>query len=96
MTGDLDVIIRKLAELEIVHADLLLLGRSTEGEAGHEVHEEEDEAGEDKGPEEGGAGAGELVADLNPVVLDPADGVLLVTRETSDPGTGISLVSLLC
>ena len=82
----LDVVVRKLAELAVVQTELLLLGCHAQGQAGDEVHEEEQEAGEDEGPEEDGAGAGELVAELDPVVLDPADLVVRAAVERGDGG----------
>lgn len=58
VAGDLDIVVGEFAELDVVHAELLVLGGGAEGEAGDEVDEEEDEAGEAEGPGEGGAGAG--------------------------------------
>jgi len=76
LAGDLDVVVRELAQLRIIQTKLLLLGRDTEAQAGDEVHEEEDEGGQAERPEETGGGAGQLVAELDPVVLDPATGDL--------------------
>lgn len=86
MPRQLNVIVRKLAELAVVHTNFFVLGADAEGETGDEVHEEEDDAGECKGPAEGGADAGELVAELDPVVLDPADGGVGAAVEGGDGG----------
>ena len=83
MTGDLDVVVGELAELAVIHTELLLLRGGAEGETGDEVEEEEDEAGEGEGPGEGGEGAGELVAYLGPVALDPAEGGPLGDRKST-------------
>lgn len=85
MAGELDVIVGKLAELDVVHAELLLLGAGAQGQAGDEVEEEEDEAGQDEGPGKGRDGAGELVAHLDPVMLDPAEGLPGGAVELGDP-----------
>lgn len=82
----LDVVVGELAELAVVDADLLVLGADAEGQARDEVHEEEDDAGEGKGPAKGGADAGELVAELDPMVLDPADGGVGAAVEGGDGG----------
>ncbi len=83
---ELDVVISKLAELAVVHAELLLLGRGAEGQPRDEVEQEEDQAGDDKAPGEGGDGACELVAHLHPVVLDPTQVIPVPAIELGDPG----------
>lgn len=88
VTGDLDVVVGELAELAVVHAELLLLGAGAQGQARDEVEDEEDEAGEDEGPGEGSDSASELVAHLHPVVLDPAQRTPLSTIELGNPGAG--------
>ena len=85
----LDVVVRELAQLAVVHTDLFVLGADAQGQARNEVHEEEDDAGEGKGPAEGGADAGDLVAELDPVVLDPADVGDGAAVEGGDGGAGI-------
>jgi hypothetical protein len=87
VAGELDVVVGKLAELDVIHAELLLLGGGAEGQTGDEVEEEEDDAGEDKSPGEGSDGTGELVTHLDPVVLDPAKGIPLNTVKLGNPGT---------
>lgn len=91
LAGDLDVVVGELAELAVVEAELLLLGGHAQGQAGDEVHDEEQEAGQDEGPGEGGAGAGNLVTELDPVVLDPADGVVGTTVKVGNDGAGKGL-----
>lgn len=73
MPPHLDVVVGELAELAVVDADVLILGVDAQGHARDEVHEEEDDAGEGEGVAEDGADAGELVAELDPVAVDPAD-----------------------
>lgn len=86
MAPQLDIVVGELAELAVVDADVLVVGGDAERQSGDEVHEEEDDASQDKGPAEGGADACELVAELDPVVLDPADRGVLVAVEASDGG----------
>lgn len=84
----LDVVVGELAELAVVDADVLVLDVDAQGEAGDEVHEEEDDAGEGEGVAEDGADAGELVAELDPVAVDPADGGEGGAVEVGDGGAG--------
>lgn len=70
--GQLNVVVGKLAELSIVQTKLLLLGGHAQAQAGHEVHEEENQAGHDKGVAETRDTVGQLVAELDPVVVEPA------------------------
>lgn len=88
VTGQLNVVVGKLAELDVVHAQLLLLGGGAQAQAGDQVEEEEDHAGQGEGPGEGGDSAGELVAHLDPVVFDPAEGFPFGAIELGDPGAG--------
>ena len=71
---DLNVIIRKLAQLIVIHAQQLRRLISAQFQAGHEV----DGVGEDGGHEEGVGAAGEDVGDLDVelavVVDEPAAG----------------------
>jgi hypothetical protein len=85
VAGELNVIVGELAELAVIHANLLLGGGGTEGQTGDEVHEEQDDAGEDEGPGEAGEGTGDLVAELDEVAVNPADGVVLLSGKTGDP-----------
>jgi len=86
MPPKLNIIISELSKLAVVETQLLLVDLDAEGKAGDKVHEEEDDAGDDEGPGETGGGAGELVAELDEVAVDPAtlDGVAAV--EVGDVG----------
>ena len=76
LAGQLDVVVGELADLRVVDAqDLGLLG-GAQGEAGDQVHEEEDQAGAAEGVDAAGDGVRELVAELDPVVVEPAAGDL--------------------
>lgn len=59
---DLDVVVGELAELDVVDTGFFVVGGDAEGEAGDEVEEEEDDAGQDEGVGEAGDGVGDLVA----------------------------------
>lgn len=72
MSAELNIIIRELAELSIVKTDLLNLGADTERQARDEVQDEADEAGHDKGVGKPSDRIGELVAELDVVLVDPA------------------------
>lgn len=76
MAAELDVVVGELAHLAVVQAQLLLLGRHAQAQAGDEVQEEQDDAGHDEGVGEAGDAVGELVAELDPVVVEPAAGDL--------------------
>lgn len=84
MPRHLDIVVGKLAQLAVVAANGLVLCAHAEGQTGDKVHEEEDEAGEDERPAEGCADAGELVAELDVVAVDPADGVVFAAVETGN------------
>lgn len=71
---ELDVVVGELAELAVVEANVLLLGGDAQAEAGHQVHQEQDQARHDERVGEAGDRVGELVAELDPVVVDPAAG----------------------
>ena len=74
LTRQLHVVVSELANLSIVYTqDLRLLG-SAEGEARNQVHEEEDQAGSAERVDAAGGGVCELVAELDPVVVEPAAG----------------------
>lgn len=76
MAADLDVIVGELSELCIVETHLLLVGGDAQAETGDEVHDEEDDAGDDEGPGEARTAVGDLVAQLDVVVVEPATGDL--------------------
>lgn len=84
VSGQLDIVVGKLAELTVIETELLLFGRDAQRQAGDEVHEEQEDAREDKGPAKGGTGAGDLIAELDPVAVNPTDGVVLAAVEVSD------------
>lgn len=64
----------------------------TEREAGNEVEEEEDDAGHDEGVREAGDAVGELVGELDVVVVDPAAGDGRVTNgDTIESGNVVTI-----
>jgi hypothetical protein len=70
--GQFNVVVCELANLSIVDTqDLSFLG-GAEGQAGDQVHDEEDEAGSAEGVGTSGDGVSELVAELHPVMVEPA------------------------
>jgi hypothetical protein len=78
LTGELDVIVREFADFRIVDTENLGLFACAEGETGDEVHDEEDDAGTAEGVDTTGDGVSELVAELDPVVVEPS------TRDLSE------------
>jgi len=74
LARQLDVVVGELADLGVVDAEDLGLLASAEPQAGDEVHDEEDDRGADEAVEAAREGVGQLVADLDPVVVDPAAG----------------------
>jgi hypothetical protein len=91
--GDLDVVVGKLAELSIIETDLLLLGGDAQRQTGDQVHDEQDEAGNNERVGEAGDGVGELVGELDPVAVNPATVDLGSAVEVGDVRTGCLLVS---
>ena len=72
LSRQLNVIVRKLANLGIVDTqDLSLLG-SSEGKTRDQVHDEEDDAGSPERVDTAGDGIGELVSELDPVAVEPS------------------------
>lgn len=84
VAAELDVVVGKLAHLAVVQAHLLLLGRHAQAQPGHEVHEEQDDAGQDERVRKAGHAVGELVAQLDPIVVEPAAGDLGETVEVGN------------
>jgi hypothetical protein len=84
VASHLDIVICKLAQLSIIRAKLFLLGRDTQRQTGDEVENEKQKAGKYKGPGEAGQSASNLVAQLDPVAVNPADGVVLCTVKRGD------------
>lgn len=72
VAAELDVVVGELAQLGVVQARLLLLGGGAQAEAGDEVHDEEDDAGDAERVGEAGDAVGELVRELDVVVVEPA------------------------
>jgi hypothetical protein len=76
LPSQLNVIVSKLANLSVVDTqDLGLLG-SAKLQTRDQVEQEENEAGSAKRVDASGHGISELVAELHPVVVDPAAGDL--------------------
>ena len=72
LPSQLNVIISELSDLSIVDAEDLGFLRGAQGEAGDQVHDEEDDAGAEEGVGCARDGIGDLVAELNPVLVEPA------------------------
>jgi hypothetical protein len=72
LAGQLDVVVGELADLCVVDAKDFGFLAGAEGEAGNQVHDEEDEASATEGVESAGGRVRELVAELDPVVVEPA------------------------
>lgn len=84
MTAKLNVVIRKLSELTIIETHFLLLSSHAQAEAGYKVHEEQNDAGQNKGIGETGNTVGQLVSELNVVLVEPAAIDLAETIEVRD------------
>lgn len=69
---DCNVVVSELAHLGIVNTNDLGLFVGAEAAAGDEVHDPEDDGGHDEGVGDTGGGVSELVAELDPVVVEPA------------------------
>lgn len=76
MAAELDIVVRKLAHLGVVQAHFLLLGRHAQAQAGDQVQQEQDDARHNERVREAGHAVSELVAELDPVVVEPAAGDL--------------------
>lgn len=72
VAAELDVVVGELAQLGVVEARLLVLGRGAQAEAWDEVHDEEDDARDAEGVGESGDAVGELVRELDVVAVQPA------------------------
>ena len=72
VAAELDVVVGELAELAVVETELLLGGADAQAETGHQVHQEQDDTGEDEGVGEPGNRVGELIAQLDVVLVDPS------------------------
>lgn len=67
-----NIVVGKLSHLGIIDTDNLCLFSGAQTKAGDKVHDPEDEGGHDERVAETGAAVCELVAELDPVVVDPA------------------------
>lgn len=74
LSVDCNVVVSELAHLGVVDTDNLGLFVGAEAAAGDEVHDPEDDGGHDEGVGDAGGGVCELVAELDPVVVEPASG----------------------
>lgn len=90
VSSHLNIVIRKLAQLAIISAELLLLWGDTKGEARDEVENEKENASECKGPSEDGKSTSDLVTQLNKVTVNPTNRVVLSTVES---GNGFAFAS---
>ena len=74
ITGDLNVVVRKLSNLGIVNThDLILLGGS-KAETGNEVDGKENDARAEERVRKTTDGVGQLVGKLDVVLVEPASG----------------------
>lgn len=62
----------ELADLRVINTQNLGLLGGPDMQAGDQVQDEEDDAGEDKGIASAGEGIGKLVSELDPVTVQPA------------------------
>lgn len=83
LTSQLNVIVSKLADLRIIDTQDLSLLSSAELHARNQVEEEENDAGSAERVDASGNGICKLVAELYPVVVDPAAGDLREAVEMS-------------
>ena len=72
LTGQLNVIVCELADLSIVDTEDLSLFAGTEREAWDQVHDEQDDTGSTERVDASGDGIRQLVAELDPVVVEPS------------------------
>jgi hypothetical protein len=72
LARELDVVVGKLANLGVVDAEDFGLLCDAETKAGDHVHQKEDQASADEGVGAAGERVGQLVGELDPVVVDPA------------------------
>jgi hypothetical protein len=74
VAAKLNVVVGELAELGVIKTNVLVLGRSPERQPRDEVHQEQDDTGHDERVRETGDAVGQLVTELDPVVVQPASG----------------------
>lgn len=82
--AQLDIIVSELAKLGIVEPNFLLLGRGAQAQARDQVHHEQNDAGDTERPGEPSDAVGELVGQLDVVVVEPAAIDLGESVEVSD------------
>jgi hypothetical protein len=88
VTADLDVVVRELAMLVVIHTHELCLLGGTELEAGDEVDDLGDDSGHDKGVGGGGDNGGDLPAEDDVVAVQEAAGQASVDAVETDDATG--------
>jgi len=79
-----NVVVRELAEVGIVDTDNFGLFRRTQSQSRDEVHDPAEDSRHDEGVGTCGDGVGDLVAELNPVVVEPSTWDLGDTVEARD------------
>lgn len=67
-----DIVIGELAHPKVVHTDDLGFFGGAEAEEGNEVEDPEDDGGHDERVSKAGGGVGELISELDVVVIEPA------------------------
>ena len=72
LAGQFNVVVRELADLSIIDTQDLGLLADAEGQTRDQVHDEQDEAGSAKGVDTTRDGVSELVAELDPVLVEPS------------------------
>lgn len=88
----LHIVIRELAQLRFIKTHAFLFSAGAQAKARHEVHEEEDDAGAEEGVCEAGHAVGELVRELDVVVIEPAARDLGEAVEVRDVVAVVGLV----
>ena len=88
MKTNLNIIVRKLSELVVVHAEELGLLGCAQLEAGDGIDGVADQAGDNEGVGGGGEDVGDLDTELLPVLVDPAAGHAVVDSVKPDDVVG--------
>jgi hypothetical protein len=96
LAAQLYVVVGELAELGIVQAGGLVVLGGAEGETWDQVHEEQDQASTDEGVGETRNGIGELVSELDVVLVEPSTGNNAETIEMCYVITFGTVSSCLC
>ena len=75
LAHQLDIVVRELAELDVVDAEFFLFARGAELQRGdvfaQQGHGEQDEGGEGEAPDGAGGAVAQLDGELDPVVVEP-------------------------